>query len=110
LKRRRNIPDIHSRNFNLRGFAERTAINTPIQGTAADIIKKAMIDVDVALRESGLRSKLLLQVHDELIFEGPKEETEALETIVKQAMEHTVTLDVPLRADGSFGETWFDTK
>lgn len=110
LKRRRNIPDIHSRNFNLRGFAERTAINTPIQGTAADIIKKAMIDVDVALRESGLQSKLLLQVHDELIFEGPKEEMEALETIVKQAMEHTVTLDVPLRADGSFGETWFDTK
>lgn len=110
LKRRRNIPDIHSRNFNLRGFAERTAINTPIQGTAADIIKKAMIDVDVALRESGLRSKLLLQVHDELIFEGPKAETEALEKIVKQAMEHTITLDVPLRADGSFGETWFDTK
>lgn len=110
LKRRRNIPDIHSRNFNLRGFAERTAINTPIQGTAADIIKKAMIDVDVALRESGLKSKLLLQVHDELIFEGPKEETEALEKIVKQAMEHTITLDVPLRADGSFGETWFDTK
>lgn len=110
MKRRRNIPDIHSRNFNLRGFAERTAINTPIQGTAADIIKKAMIDVDVALRESGLQSKLLLQVHDELIFEGPKEETEALETIVKQAMEHTITLDVPLRADGSFGETWFDTK
>lgn len=110
LKRRRNIPDIHSRNFNLRGFAERTAINTPIQGTAADIIKKAMIDVDVALRKSGLQSKLLLQVHDELIFEGPKKEMDALETLVKQAMEHTIKLDVPLRADGSFGETWFDTK
>ncbi len=110
LKRRRNIPDIHSRNFNLRGFAERTAINTPIQGTAADIIKKAMIDVDAALRASTLQSKLLLQVHDELIFEGPKEEMPALETLVKQAMEHTITLDVPLRADGSFGETWFDTK
>jgi len=110
LKRRRNIPDIHSRNFNLRGFAERTAINTPIQGTAADIIKKAMIDVDQALRTSTLQSKLLLQVHDELIFEGPKEETEALEKLVKQAMEHTIQLDVPLRADGSFGETWFDTK
>lgn len=110
LKRRRNIPDIHSRNFNLRGFAERTAINTPIQGTAADIIKKAMIDVDLALRSSGLKSKLLLQVHDELILEGPKEEMDALEALVKGAMEQTVKLDVPLRADGSFGETWFDTK
>ncbi len=110
LKRRRNIPDIHSRNFNLRGFAERTAINTPIQGTAADIIKKAMIDVDRTLQASDLKSRLLLQVHDELIFEGPKDEMDALESLVKQAMEHTVTLDVPLRADGSVGETWFDTK
>ena len=110
LKRRRNIPDIHSRNFNLRGFAERTAINTPIQGTAADIIKKAMIDVDHALNTSKLQSKLLLQVHDELIFEGPAEEMEALEKLVTEAMEHTVTLDVPLRADGAVGTTWFDTK
>ncbi|WP_214885275.1 MULTISPECIES: DNA polymerase I [unclassified Exiguobacterium] len=110
LKRRRNIPDIHSSNFNLRGFAERTAINTPIQGTAADIIKKAMIDVNHALKTSHLQSKLLLQVHDELIFEGPAEEMEALEKLVTEAMEHTVTLDVPLRADGAVGATWFDTK
>lgn len=110
LKRRRNIPDIHSRNFNLRGFAERTAINTPIQGTAADIIKKAMIDVDRALRASTLQARMLLQVHDELIFEGPKEEMDQLERLVTNAMEQTVTLDVPIRADGAFGETWFDTK
>lgn len=110
LKRRRNIPDIHSRNFNLRGFAERTAINTPIQGTAADIIKKAMIDVDRALRASTLQARMLLQVHDELIFEGPKEEMDQLERLVTDAMEQTVTLDVPIRADGAFGETWFDTK
>ena len=78
LNRRRYLPDITSSNFNLRSFAERTAMNTPIQGSAADIIKKAMIDMNARLEEEGLQAKLLLQVHDELIFEAPKEEIEIL--------------------------------
>jgi len=110
MNRRRNIPDINSKNFNLRGFAERTAINTPIQGSAADIIKKAMLDVHAALEQSPLRARLLLQVHDELIFEAPDEELDALKTLVKQAMEQTVQLSVPLRVDGDAGHSWYETK
>jgi len=110
MNRRRNIPDINSKNFNLRGFAERTAINTPIQGSAADIIKKAMLDVHAALKASDLKARLLLQVHDELIFEAPDEELEALQALVKQAMEQTVALSVPLRVDGGAGHTWYETK
>jgi len=110
MNRRRNIPDINSKNFNLRGFAERTAINTPIQGSAADIIKKAMLDVHAALQEAGLQSRLLLQVHDELIFEGPDEELDQLKSLVKKAMEETVELSVPLRVDGDAGKSWFETK
>ncbi len=110
MNRRRNIPDINSKNFNLRGFAERTAINTPIQGSAADIIKKAMLDVHAALQEAGLKSRLLLQVHDELIFEGPDEELDQLKSLVKKAMEETVELSVPLRVDGDAGKSWFETK
>ncbi|KQS40418.1 DNA polymerase I [Exiguobacterium sp. Leaf196] len=110
MNRRRNIPDINSKNFNLRGFAERTAINTPIQGSAADIIKKAMLDVHAALKASNLKARLLLQVHDELIFEAPDEELDALQALVKQAMEQTVELSVPLRVDGGAGHTWYETK
>ncbi|WP_026827749.1 DNA polymerase I [Exiguobacterium artemiae] len=110
MNRRRNIPDINSKNFNLRGFAERTAINTPIQGSAADIIKKAMLDVHAALEASPLQARLLLQVHDELIFEAPDEELDALKTLVKQAMEQTVHLSVPLRVDGDAGHSWYETK
>ncbi|WP_323678809.1 DNA polymerase I [Exiguobacterium indicum] len=110
MNRRRNIPDINSKNFNLRGFAERTAINTPIQGSAADIIKKAMLDVHAALQASDLKARLLLQVHDELIFEAPDEELDALQALVKQAMEQTVELSVPLRVDGGAGHTWYETK
>lgn len=110
MNRRRNIPDINSKNFNLRGFAERTAINTPIQGSAADIIKKAMLDVHAALQASDLKARLLLQVHDELIFEAPDEELDALQALVKQAMEQTVSLSVPLRVDGGAGHTWYETK
>ncbi|MGI1804256.1 DNA polymerase I [Exiguobacterium sp. TDN 0502] len=110
MNRRRNIPDINSKNFNLRGFAERTAINTPIQGSAADIIKKAMLDVHAALEASDLKARLLLQVHDELIFEAPDEELDALQALVKQAMEQTVALSVPLRVDGGAGHTWYETK
>lgn len=110
MNRRRNIPDINSKNFNLRGFAERTAINTPIQGSAADIIKKAMLDVHAALEASPLKARLLLQVHDELIFEAPDEELDALKALVKQAMEQTVELSVPLRVDGDAGHSWYETK
>ncbi|WP_097159012.1 DNA polymerase I [Bacillus oleivorans] len=110
LHRRRYIPEITSRNFNLRSFAERTAMNTPIQGSAADIIKKAMIDMAKRLKAEKLRSRLLLQVHDELIFEAPKDEIEILKKIVPDVMENAVKLDVPLKVDMDYGNTWFDAK
>ncbi|MFC5558329.1 DNA polymerase I [Ureibacillus thermophilus] len=110
LNRRRYLPDISSKNFNLRSFAERTAMNTPIQGSAADIIKKAMIDIDARLKEEGMQAKLLLQVHDELIFEAPKEEIEKLEKMVPEVMENAITLEVPLKVDISYGKTWYDAK
>jgi DNA polymerase I len=110
LHRRRYLPEITSRNFNLRSFAERTAMNTPIQGSAADIIKKAMIDMAVRLKEENLQTRLLLQVHDELIFEAPPEEIDILKVIVPEVMEHAVNLDVPLKVDFSYGPSWFDAK
>ncbi|MCM2531437.1 DNA polymerase I [Neobacillus pocheonensis] len=110
MQRRRYIPEITSRNFNLRGFAERTAMNTPIQGSAADIIKKAMIDMDAALKEQGLKSRLLLQVHDELIFEAPQDELETLKKLVPDVMENALELKVPLKVDYAYGPTWFDAK
>ncbi|SOC03157.1 DNA polymerase I [Ureibacillus xyleni] len=110
LNRRRYLPDITSRNFNLRSFAERTAMNTPIQGSAADIIKQAMINMDARLKEEGLKTKLLLQVHDELIFEAPRDEIEILERIVPEVMENAISLNVPLKVDFSYGSTWYDAK
>jgi DNA polymerase-1 len=110
LHRRRYIPEITSRNFNIRSFAERTAMNTPIQGTAADIIKKAMIDMAEALTTKQLKSRLLLQVHDELIFEAPPEEIEVLKILVPEIMENAIELVVPLKVDYAYGPTWFDTK
>jgi len=110
LHRRRYIPEITSRNFNVRSFAERTAMNTPIQGSAADIIKKAMIDMAERLASEGLQSKLLLQVHDELIFEAPKDEIEKLEKLVPEVMENAIELKVPLKVDYSYGPTWYDAK
>lgn len=110
LQRRRYLPEITSRNFNLRSFAERTAMNTPIQGSAADIIKKAMIDMADRLDKEKLKTRLLLQVHDELIFEAPKDEIEKLKEIVPDVMENAVELKVPLKVDYSYGPTWFDAK
>ena len=110
LNRRRYLPEITSSNFNLRSFAERTAMNTPIQGSAADIIKKAMIDMAARLKDEGLQAKLLLQVHDELIFEAPKEEIEILERIVPEVMENAIELVVPLKVDFSYGASWYDAK
>ena len=85
-------------------------MNTPIQGSAADIIKKAMIDMNARLEQEGLQAKLLLQVHDELIFEAPKEEIEILERIVPDVMENAIKLIVPLKVDYSHGPTWYDAK
>lgn len=110
LSRRRYIPELTSRNFNLRSFAERTAMNTPIQGSAADIIKKAMIDMADKLKEKNLKAKLLLQVHDELIFEAPEDEIKVLEKLVPEVMEHALELDVPLKVDCASGPSWYDAK
>nr|ABD48716.1 thermostable DNA polymerase I [Geobacillus sp. LH8] len=110
LHRRRYLPDITSRNFNVRSFAERTAMNTPIQGSAADIIKKAMIDLAARLKEERLQARLLLQVHDELILEAPKEEMERLCQLVPEVMEQAVALRVPLKVDYHYGPTWYDAK
>jgi DNA polymerase-1 len=104
----RPIPDIESRNPNQRGFAERTAINTPLQGTAADLIKLAMISIDRKLIERALKTRMLLQVHDELLFEVPAEETAEVESIVRTEMEGAVKLNVPLVADLGFGPNWRD--
>jgi DNA polymerase-1 len=104
----RPIPDIESRNPNQRGFAERTAINTPLQGTAADLIKLAMIVIDRELAERKLKTRMVLQVHDELLFETPLKETEEVETLVRTAMEGVVQLNVPLVADLAFGANWRD--
>ena len=110
LGRIRQVPDINSANFNRRSFAERTAMNTPIQGTAADIIKKAMIDVNKALVQEKLNSRLLLQVHDELIFEVTAEEKEKMAQLVKAAMENAVKLKVPLVVEVKFGANWAAAK
>jgi DNA polymerase-1 len=110
LNRRRYLPDIHSRNFNLRSFAERTAMNTPIQGTAADIIKLAMVKIDAALRASDYKARMLLQVHDELIFECPESETESVKALVEDNMMNALTLNVPLDVDVHVGRTWYDAK
>lgn len=110
LGRRRYLPDINNRNFNLRSFAERTAINTPIQGTAADIMKLAMLRVDKALQNSGLASRVLLQVHDELVLEVKEAEREATAALVQQEMQNAFTLDVPLLAEVSYGKDWAAAK
>ena len=110
LGRRRYLPDINNRNFNLRSFAERTAINTPIQGTAADIMKLAMLRVDKALQNSGLASRVLLQVHDELVLEVKEAEREATAALVQQEMQNAFTLDVPLLAEVNYGKNWAAAK
>lgn len=110
MHRRRYLPDIHSKNFNVRSFAERTAINSPIQGSAADIIKIAMINMQKKLDELHLKTKMVLQVHDELIFDVPKAELDTIKKIVPEVMQSAVTLDVPLIADSNWGHNWYDAK
>jgi DNA polymerase-1 len=108
--RERPIPEINSRNANARGFAERTAVNSPLQGTAADLIKLAMVRIDAALDGGGYRSAMLVQVHDELVFECPPEEVEAVSKLVKREMEGAYQLNVPLVVDVGVGDNWRDAK
>ncbi|MBO0910407.1 MAG: DNA polymerase I [Acidobacteria bacterium] len=106
--RMRPIPDINSKNYNLRGFAERTAVNTPLQGTAADLIKLAMIRIDGLILERGLKSKMTLQVHDELVFEVPGDEIEVMRGLVREQMENVHPLAVPLVVEVGVGKNWRD--
>ena len=106
MNRRRYLPELSSANYNVRAFGERCAMNSPIQGTAADIIKLAMIAVDQALKDEGLAAKLILQVHDELIVEAPEAEAERVRDLLRRCMEGVVTLSVPLRTDISIGGDW----
>ena len=106
----RSIPDMDSKNPNARGFAERTAVNTPLQGTAADLIKLAMIRIDRAIAGKGLAARMLLQVHDELVFEVPPEERDKVTELVKREMENVAELRVPLVVEVGVGPNWRDAK
>ena len=104
----RPIPDINSKNCNQRGFAERTAVNTPLQGTAADLIKIAMIRIDEAIRDRNLKSRMTLQVHDELVFEVPEDELDVMRSLVREYMEKVHPLAVPLVVEIGVGNNWRD--
>ena len=108
LGRRRYLKDINSQNAVVRGAAERNAVNAPIQGSAADIIKLAMITIQEKLENENWNSKMLLQVHDELVFDVPKDEVDALQTMVKREMENAFSLDVPLVVDIGIGTNWLE--
>ena len=108
--RRRYLPELTSGKHMLRAFGERVARNMPIQGTAADIIKIAMVKVNDRIKKEGLRARLILQVHDELIVEAPQEESEIVAKLLQEEMENAVSLDVPLTADAAIGKTWYDAK
>ncbi|MBR2987962.1 MAG: DNA polymerase I, partial [Clostridia bacterium] len=109
-QRRRYIPELTAQKAATRAFGERVAMNSPIQGTAADIIKIAMLRVEKALSEGGYKARLILQVHDELIIEAPEAEAEAVMSLLKHEMEHAVELSVPLTVEVSLGKTWYDCK
>ena len=108
--RRRYLPDIHAKSFSQRSFAERTAMNTPIQGSAADIIKIAMIRMKEEIKQRQLQARMLLQIHDELVFEAPAEEIPVLQKLVPQVMDSAVQLNVPLKVESKVGDTWYDLK
>lgn len=110
MGRRRELPELSSGNYNTRSFGERVAMNMPIQGTAADIIKQAMVRVYDALKKEGLRAKLILQIHDELIIDTPLDEVERVKKLLKDCMENVVRLSVPLIAEVETGKSWYDTK
>ena len=106
--RRRYLPDIQAQNATVRALAERNAVNAPIQGTSADIIKLAMIRVAERMQEEGLRSRMVLQIHDELVFDAVPEEVPALQALVKDVMEHVLELSVPLTVECSAGKNWLE--
>jgi len=110
LNRRRYLPDLFSPNRIVRNAAERTAINTPMQGRAADLITLAMVSIHRELAEHGLKAKMILQVHDELIFDAPENEIEQLQELVKRCMENALVLDVPLIVEIKTGKNWYDAK
>jgi DNA polymerase-1 len=106
LKRRRYVPNITSRNKSLHMEAQRIAINTPIQGTSADMIKQAMIRIHHDLQQSNFRTRMIMQVHDELIFDAPHDEIDRVSALIKQHMENALTFDVPIRVDVKWGNNW----
>ena len=108
--RKRHIPEISSENYNVREFGKRAAMNASIQGTGADIIKIAMIQIDRFLKENNYKTKMVLQIHDELIFRIPEEEKEIMPSLLKELMENCVQLKVKLKVDGSLAKTWYDCK
>lgn len=108
FSRRRNIPELSSSNFNLRSFGERIALNSPIQGTAADIIKIAMNNVSKRLKDEGLNSRIILQIHDELIVQAPDEEVEYVKELLVEEMENVVDINVKLLVEVEVGDTWYE--
>ncbi|HZB28158.1 MAG TPA: DNA polymerase, partial [Gemmatimonadales bacterium] len=110
FKRRRYIPEMKERNFNLRAYGERNAQNSPLQGSAADLIKLAMVRIHRAIRGQGLSARMLLQVHDELVFEAPPSEVDALGQLVREHMENVAALRVPLVVDIGVGPNWLEAK
>ena len=110
LGRRRYLRELHDSNYQVREFAKRAAMNAPIQGSAADLIKVAMINVDKKLKEGHYQTKMVLQIHDELIFKVPKEEKEKVYELIQHEMTHAMNLSVPLEVDGGFGKSWYDCK
>jgi DNA polymerase-1 len=108
LGRRRYLSEIHSSNRQVREFAERTAINTPIQGSSADLIKRAMIRIHRRLWDEGLNTRMILQVHDELVFEAPREEIDPAKALIVEEMEGALDLSVPIRVDLGLGDNWLD--
>ena len=110
LHRRRELPELKSSNFNMRAFGERVALNMPVQGTAADVMKLAMVAVWKRLRQEGLQARLVLQVHDELIVECPEAEAELVKRLLTEEMERVTTLAVPLTAEAHCGRNWLEAK
>ena len=110
FKRRRSIPEIDSSQYQVREFAKRAAMNAPIQGTAADIIKIAMIKIHEKLKESNYKTRMLIQVHDELVFDVPKNELEEVKKLIEDTMIHAVELNVPMEVSSSHGDNWYEAK
>ena len=110
FNRKRTIEELNNKNYMIRQQGERIALNTPIQGTCADIMKKAMVGIYESFKENNIQSKMLLQVHDELIFDVKKEEKDEVIRIVKDKMENAIKLDVPIKVSSDLGTNWYDTK